>query len=765
MTASYTVARSRGASQTSDLGILGRNEAARRIRGAFMSQFDRVYEPTMKRDGQPRVLLVEDERSPRSLRYRGAAVTPLLRAGALACCMFAPPWLLVSASQIAGDAPSRIGNPTFTADISPILRAKCLTCHREDGDAPFPLETFEQVRRRGSMIRQVTASGYMPPWKPSAESAAFVGDRRLSADEKAVIARWVAAGMPEGAASEVNALEPTNGWAWGMPDLTIALPEYVMPAGGGDVFRNFVVPVPFTGTRHVRGFQLRPRSTAVHHANIRVDATTASEQLDLTDPAPGYEGVILHSAAYPDGHFLGWTPGQAAPPVNDLAWPLAGGTYFVVQLHMQPTGRAEPVRPLLGLYFTDTRPSRAPAMIRLGRQDLAIRAGDRRFESIDTFVTPVAMTVTAIQPHSHQRARDVALIARLPDGSRRTLLHIADWDFRWQDHYRLANPMRLPAGTTLESVFRFDNSNENPRNPIVPAQDVGWGWRTADEMADIWVQVLTDTEADGRNLTRLARRKATAEDAIGVETLIRREPAHFNLRNDAALIYLEMQQPQRALEHFAAARRLKPERPASAFNVGVALEALGRQEEAAATYREAIIADANYAPAYLRLAALRYRQRALTDAIDGYTAALRLDAANAGARCDLARALVESGRAREALQEYRMALASEPRNASCLINFTWLLAAHHDSGIRSAQPAVETGERALVASRGHDTEILALDALAAAYADARRFAEAVQMAEQALAMAPADALRQGLLERASLYRRGMPFRVSSVPRP
>ena len=532
-----------------------------------------------------------------------------------------------------------------------------------------------------------------------------------------------------------------------------------MPAGGADVFRNFVVAVPFTGTRYVRGFQFRPRSTAVHHANIRVDRTTASEQLDLADPAPGYEGVILHSAGYPDGHFLGWTPGQAAPPANDLAWPLVGGTYLVVQLHMQATGRAEAVRPLLGLYFTDAPSSRTPAMIRLGRQNLKIRAGDRRFKTVDTFVTPVSMTVTAIQPHAHQRARDVSLSARLPDGSRRTLLHIADWDFRWQDHYRLATPLRLPAGTTLESVFHFDNSDDNPRNPVVPARDVTWGWRTADEMADVWVQVLTDTVVDGRTLTRLARQKATAEDAVGAEILIAREPAHFNLRNDAALIYLEMQQPQRALEHFTVARKLKPELPSSAFNVGVALDALGRLEEAADTYREAIAVDANYAPAHLRLAALRYRQGALTDAIDGYTAALRLDARNAGARCDLARALVESGRPQQALQEYRVALAVEPRHASCLINFTWLLAAHEDSTIRGAHSAIEIGERAIDVCRGQDTEVLALDALAAAYADAGRFQDAVQTAEKALAMAPADRLRRDLLERAGLYRRGAPFRV------
>ena len=54
-------------------------------------------------------------------------------------------------------------------------------------------------------------------------------------------------------------------------------------------------------------------AVAVHHANIRVDPTPASRRLEAADPAPGYEGAILHSADYPDGHFLGWTPGQATP--------------------------------------------------------------------------------------------------------------------------------------------------------------------------------------------------------------------------------------------------------------------------------------------------------------------------------------------------------------------------------------------------------------------------------------------------------------------
>jgi hypothetical protein len=81
----------------------------------------------------------------------------------------------------------------------------------------------------------------------------------------------------------------------------------------------------------------------------------------------------------------------------------------------------------------------------------------------------------------------VAAWAALPDGSRRPLIHIADWDFNWQDVYRLAAPVCLPAGATLEMVYSFDNSGRNPRNPSHPTERAAWGWRSSDEMGDVWI--------------------------------------------------------------------------------------------------------------------------------------------------------------------------------------------------------------------------------------------------------------------------------------
>ena len=124
---------------------------------------------------------------------------------------------------------------------------------------------------------------------------------------------------------------------------------------------------------------------------------------------------------------------------------------------------------------------------------------------------PVDVQVQAIQPHSHYRASRVQAKATLPDGSTRWLIRIPRWDFGWQDVYRYAAPFWLPAGTRIETEYVFDNSSANPRNPISPPARAVWGFRSSDEMADVWLQVLTKSDADRVRLSEDFRPKATAE--------------------------------------------------------------------------------------------------------------------------------------------------------------------------------------------------------------------------------------------------------------
>ena len=87
--------------------------------------------------------------------------------------------------------------------------------------------------------------------------------------------------------------------------------------------------------------------------------------------------------------------------------------------------------------------------------------------------------------------------AAYPDGSRRPLIYIDDWDFHWQGSYTFRQRVPLPGGTRLEVEAVYDNSTRNRRNPASPPRDVGWGDATTDEMCIAFIRATVDRERLG----------------------------------------------------------------------------------------------------------------------------------------------------------------------------------------------------------------------------------------------------------------------------
>jgi len=187
----------------------------------------------------------------------------------------------------------------------------------------------------------------MPPWKPEPGYGEFVGARRLTEQQIETIQQWVRGGSREGDRADLPQPPAFNdGWRLGPPDLVVTMAEpYILAASGSDVLRNFVVPLPVETVRYVRGIEFRPGNRrVVHHANMRVDRTGAARRADEDDRDAGFDGFIT-AGNFPDGHFLGWTPGQLPPLVSGaLAWRLDPGSDLVIQLHMQPSETAQPVQ-------------------------------------------------------------------------------------------------------------------------------------------------------------------------------------------------------------------------------------------------------------------------------------------------------------------------------------------------------------------------------------------------------------------------------------
>jgi tetratricopeptide (TPR) repeat protein len=684
---------------------------------------------------------------------------------------------------------------TFSRNVAPIVFDRCVMCHHEGGSAPFSLDSYAAVRRRAKQIAMVTKSRFMPPWKAEpGYGGDFVGQHPLTPDEIATIERWVDQGAIEG---DPHDLPPpprwTEGWQLGQPDLIVTLSEaYTLPPAGTDVFRIFVIPLPVDAARYVRGVEFRPgNARVVHHANIRIDRTPTSRQLDDQDPAPGYDGLMARTAEYPDGHFLGWTPGQIAPLLpKNLAWRLDRGTDLVIQLHMQPSGKPERVQPTIGLFFGGEPPVRTPAMLRLGSQGIDIPPGDTRYTISDSYVLPVDVEVLAVQPHAHYRAREVRGMATLPDGTERGLIYIRDWDFRWQHVYRFVTPLALPRGTTIAMRYTYDNSAENPRNPQQPPKQVRWGQRSSDEMGDLWLQVLTRDDRDLTTLVSGFQPKMLAEDIIGYETMIRADPADGELHDDVALLYLQLGRAEEAVAHFKASVGLKPLSAAAHFNLGTAQTKAGRLEEAAAEYRQALQIKPDYAAAHNNLGSVLSSQGRLDEAIQQYREALRADPGYAAGHNNLGNALVRRGDAGEALphflaalrvspdyrdahynighayalrgeradaiEHFRQVVRLEPDWAPGLSELAWLLATAPEDALHDARQAVRLAEHAADMTK-RDARVL--DVLAAAYADAGLFDRALATAEAALGLMPADPLAGDIRHRQLLYRAHQAYRT------
>jgi peroxiredoxin len=411
---------------------------------------------------------------------------------------------------IARIEPSSGAKVTFARDVAPILYKHCSSCHHAQGAAPFALLTYEDAVRRAALIAAVTAKRYMPPWKPEPGYAKFVGERRLSVQEIAVLRDWAAAGAPEGnPAATPLAPKFSEGWQLGKPDLVAKMPEpFRVAADGPDVYRCFVVPMSVAQNRYIKAIEFQPQDrSVVHHALFFADPGRIAREKDAADPGPGY--ACFGSPGFLPARGLGgWTPGSG--PIElpaDAPTTLPKSSDLVLQIHFHPTGKAESEQSSLALYFTDTAPTRQIIDIPLGSNQIDIPPGERAYKVRDHFTLPVGVEAIGIIPHAHYICKDMKGLATLPDGTKKSLIWIRDWDFNWQEQYRYATPMRLPGDTRLEMEFTYDNSDENPRNPSHPAKRVLWGPELTDEMAGLHLQVIPSRMAELPQLTEALRGK------------------------------------------------------------------------------------------------------------------------------------------------------------------------------------------------------------------------------------------------------------------
>ena len=394
---------------------------------------------------------------------------------------------------------------TYARDIAPIINAKCVSCHRPDGAGPFSFLQFSGVARRAEQIAVVTQSRYMPPWKPTA-GGPFREDCHLTNTQIALIQQWVKEGAKPGDLSAAPAPPKfRDGWKLGKPDLILEMPDtFTLRAEASEtqeIYRDFVLPVPIAQDEVVAAVEFLPGNPRiVRHASLFTDSSRIDRKLQSQSGAVGYTAFHAGLPAYPAGTLYEWAPGVAPRwmPAG-IGIPLKKGADIVLQLHFAPTGRAETERSRIGLYFAK-KPTVHAATIALGASEVYFKPGAKAVIT-DSYTLPVAAQLFGLVPNAHNVCTHFKATATLPDGTKKILLQIDDWDLDWKAPYRYAVPLLLPAQTKIALEIVFDNTRVNPRDPRRRPHFVIPGWGTMDEMASLWLLVAPMKASDQSALT------------------------------------------------------------------------------------------------------------------------------------------------------------------------------------------------------------------------------------------------------------------------
>lgn len=424
-------------------------------------------------------------------------------------------------------------SPTYSKEVVAIFHQQCVICHRPGEAAPFSLLTYEDAKKRGKLIAQVTQSKQMPPWKAGHGDVAFRNERRLSREEIGVIQHWVDAGMPEGDKSQIPPLPSfAQGWPLGKPDLIVKMPKsFKVYAEGRDIYRNFAVPLGLQEDKWVKAIDFRPSApSVVHHSLFFLDTTGTAAKKEAESGEVGSRGSMggaaqprqgagsragallgrLSGSLLGEGEFAtrnapglgGWALGARARELPEgLAYKLPKGSDLILSTHFHPSGKEESECSTVALYFTDKPPVQRFTGIQVpgmfgALSGINIPAGKKDYTIESSFVLPVDVKAFGVSAHAHYLAKTFTLTATLPDGKTKTLFTIPDWEFAWQEQYAFEDFLPLPKGTKLHAKITYDNSADNPQNPTNPPKRVRWGRESTDEMGSVTLQVVAAKEAD-----------------------------------------------------------------------------------------------------------------------------------------------------------------------------------------------------------------------------------------------------------------------------
>ncbi len=274
------------------------------------------------------------------------------------------------------------------------------------------------------------------------------------------------------------------------------------------------------------------------------------------------------------------------------------------------------------------------------------------------------------------------------------------------------------------------------------------------------LQIKPDNADAHYGLAAALRQEGRLDEAIvHYQNALQIKPDNADAHNNLASALWQEGRVDEAIAHYQQALQIKPDNADAHYNLAIAFRREGRMDEAIAHYQQALQIKPDNADAHNNLGNVLLQTGRVDEAILHFQQALQINPDNAGSQNNLGQALLQHGQVKEAITHFQRALQIEPAEAAVQNNLAWLLATGPEASLRNGDKAVELARQANELTGGENPVML--HTLAAAFAEAGRFGDAVQSAQKAIELARA-AGQQDLAGRLNVelkrYEAGLPLR-------
>ena len=369
-----------------------------------------------------------------------------------------------------------LNTPDYATDVAPIIIENCVACHNQGGVGPFAFDSYVMVLGWSPMIREVLMNKRMPPMQVDPDIGHSDNARYLPTKELQTLVHWIDAGAPRGLSAtdplEKFELANEDRWVLGEPDFIVSAKSHDVPPTGVLDYIYDRVDLPFVEDKWLRAVEYKAGDSSVLHHLVTF----------VTAPDEDFWGKE-RDEIYTERRFVeSYSPGKVNAKVFEKGTGvfIPKGSSLSMQFHYVTNGRRTTDSSRIGLYFSEEQNLRE-RLVQVVSSRFVLPPNEPNFELQADFVFESPVVLTGVRAKMNYRGKRMKFSIEEADGIIKDIFSIPAYNYGWQPHYKLNEPLVLEAGTKIYVRGALDNSISNPTNPD-PDKEVTFGLNSWDEM-------------------------------------------------------------------------------------------------------------------------------------------------------------------------------------------------------------------------------------------------------------------------------------------